>query len=127
MITLETRREGYRATKPTMETRQNQCILTLVYLGGRATASEVAQYLYEHKVIPMPIRNYSHPRLNELCKKGIVEVVGRKYDKTSNRNVSLYGLKEPETNEPTVKEQRVGGFDPNEIVLWPAEEVYSEM
>ena len=38
-------------------------------------------------------RNNSQPRLNELVKAGKVAVVGKAYDKVTNRNVALYEIK----------------------------------
>ena len=45
---------------------------------------------YEMCITNTNERNNAQPRLNELVKKNLVEVVGKKHDEVTNRNVALY-------------------------------------
>ena len=57
------------------------------------TAKEVAVEMHRRGQIPTDERNFSAPRLTELCEKGLVEPVGRKTCAYSRRKVTVYGLR----------------------------------
>lgn len=56
------------------------------------TAREIAIILYNQGYIRSNDRQATHPRLTELVDKGIVEVVGKKIDEISLRNVAVYSI-----------------------------------
>jgi arginine decarboxylase-like protein len=92
LITSETRRESYHIMMQDMGERQQQCIEGLIRLGGEATANELAMHLFQQKVTPFYSRNFVHPRLNELVEQKVVEVIGKRKDQDTNRNVAVYKL-----------------------------------
>ena len=88
MITEETRAESYRLV-PKQE-RYKQIIECLKE--RPMTAHEVALRMCQKGYVPYADRNYAHPRLTELCQRGIVEVVGKKTDHWTNRPVAVYAM-----------------------------------
>lgn len=56
------------------------------------TAREIAIELYNDGIIKDNSRQATQPRLTELVDKGIVQVVGKKYDKLTERKVASYRL-----------------------------------
>ena len=54
------------------------------------TAKEIAVELFELGYIPSTERNYTQPRLTELCKKGIVRVVDKKKCDYTGKMVAVY-------------------------------------
>ena len=89
--TKETRLESYCQIACKVDSRHSQCVQGLYELGC-ASARELADYLFERGLTPTRERNYTHPRLNELVKKGVVGVIGKKLDEVTNRNVAIYKL-----------------------------------
>lgn len=92
MITKETRKESYKHIVKTLGERQKQCLMGLNELGS-ATANELAWHLYKKEITPLFSRNFVHPRLNELIEQGLVQVIGKKIDPTTNRKVVVYKVK----------------------------------
>lgn len=72
-----------------MNTRQSQCLEALKVL-GRATAREVAKYLFDNGYTNIEERNIAHPRLNELVEMEKVKIVGKKLDELTKKEVSIY-------------------------------------
>ena len=72
-----------------MTTRHQQCLEALDKL-GEATAREVSEYMVEKGYTDVKERNIAHPRLNELKKKGMVKVIGKKLDTLTDKMVSIY-------------------------------------
>lgn len=72
-----------------MTARHKQCLEALGAL-GEATAREVSEFFVEKGYTKVNERNIAHPRLNELKKKGLIEVVGKKTDPLTKKNVSVY-------------------------------------
>lgn len=72
-----------------MNARHKQCLEALDDL-GEATAREVSEYMVKKGYTDINERNIAHPRLNELKKDGIVEVVGKKKDTLTGKMVSVY-------------------------------------
>lgn len=72
-----------------MNARHKQCLEALDNL-GEATAREVSEYMVKKGYTDVNERNIAHPRLNELKKDGIVEVVGKKKDTLTGKMVSVY-------------------------------------
>jgi predicted ArsR family transcriptional regulator len=88
-ITEETRRESYSAVKQTLTARQ-KIVLNILTDYGDLTAQEVANVLCFLHITPTNERNFSAPRLTELCDKGLVRVVGKKVCGKTGRTVSVW-------------------------------------
>ncbi len=92
--TMETRRESYEAIKPKRTDRRN---LILEILGSRQmTASEITEELLAKGYIKYYDRNFVAPRLTELKDAGIVETVGKRLCKRTNKNVAVWARREPQ-------------------------------
>lgn len=91
VVSLETRRESYE--KVDKQKRYDQ-ILEILKEEGKASASQISLKLYLKGYTYTTERNTSAPRLTELCIKGIVEEVGKEKDEVTNRNVTVYKIKE---------------------------------
>lgn len=90
--TMETRRESYEAIKPKRTDRRN---LILEILGSRQmTASEITEELLAKGYIKYYDRNFVAPRLTELKEAGIVETVGKRLCKRTNKNVAVWARRE---------------------------------
>lgn len=88
-ITEQTRRESHELTD--RDVMYNH-VMHALQERGEMTAREVAVVLYDQHVIPHPTRALIHPRLTELVGMGKLEVVGKKYDAETKRNVAVYGV-----------------------------------
>jgi len=63
----------------------------LVILGDNyMTAKEIAHEMYLRGMVPSDDRNYSQPRLTELCEKGRVEQCGKTKCKFTGKTVTVY-------------------------------------
>jgi len=90
--TIETRRESYDAIKTKRSDRRN---LILEILGSRQmTASELTEELLAKGYIKYYDRNFVAPRLTELKEAGIVETVGKRLCKRTNKNVAIWARRE---------------------------------
>jgi predicted ArsR family transcriptional regulator len=78
-LTKETRQESYFKT----ETAE-RCRMILSTLDKPMTARQIAYKLGFSEL------NTVRPRLTEMARKGTVEVVGKAYDKATERNVAVY-------------------------------------
>jgi len=76
-----------------------QAILEALRERPRSTARELALFLWERKAIPMPERNYVHPRLTELMKAGIVAAVDKKKCPITGKMVAVYELADEAVSE----------------------------
>ena len=82
--TQETSVESYNEIKPTLGKRHTQVLRTFRSFGNMSNA-RIARELR------IPINTVT-PRVNELCKKGLVERKGIGLDKNTNRRVIIWGL-----------------------------------
>lgn len=89
--TIECRRESNETVD--RQKRYRQIIECLTEI-PEMTARELASYMCLKGYIPTAERNYVHPRLNELCQRGVVEQLGKKVCKVTGKNVTVYGLTE---------------------------------
>lgn len=90
LITQETRRESYDAVLPKVSDRKK---LILEVLNRPMTAHEITVVLLIKKHIPYYDRNFVSPRLTELKKDGVLQVVGKRYCKRTERNVAVWERK----------------------------------
>lgn len=90
--TRETRRASYEAILPKGAARRQ---LILETLGSRRmTASEITEELLKAGKITYFNRNFVAPRLTELKKSGVIEVVGRRRATRSDATEAVWARKE---------------------------------
>lgn len=87
MITVATKHKAFVEIKPKKQVRYNQI---LERLDKPKTAKELAVELYIDRLIPTTERNYTAPRLTELERMGLVEVVGKKRCQYTGKTVAIY-------------------------------------
>ncbi len=92
MIEKENRRESYEAIQPKVPDRK--ALILEVLEKGPKTAHEIVEALLRERIIPYYDRNFVSPRLTELKEMELVEVIGSKYERRTDRKVSVWKLKE---------------------------------
>ena len=97
-ITKVTRRMSYEEILGSLGPRY-QAILEALRERPRSTARELALFLWERKAIPMPERNFVHPRLTELMQAGLVEAVDKKRCPITGKMVAVYELADEAVSE----------------------------
>ena len=88
--TLETRHESNEKVD-----RQKRYAQIKEILGdyGELTAKQIAILMFKKGFIPTSERNFSSPRLTELCISGDVEVIGKTKCEFTGKKVSVYKLR----------------------------------
>lgn len=89
--TLECRRESFETVDKQKRYKQ---IIECFNEVPEMTARELASYMALKGYTPTAERNYVHPRLNELCIRGVVEQRGKKVCQITGKKVTVYGLTE---------------------------------
>lgn len=87
MITTATRHKAYEDIKPKKKVRYEQI---LERLNKPMTAKELAIKLFVDGMIPTTERNFTAPRLTELERMGVIEVVGKKRCQYTGKTVAIY-------------------------------------
>lgn len=88
-----TRKESYESILKTLSSREKAVVQALRDYGDQ-TAQEVADRLCRDiEATKNTNRNNAAPRLTELCEKNLVEVVGKRRDVETGRNVGVFHLK----------------------------------
>lgn len=99
---IEQRRYG---TNPLLETRSealegvdrakrySQITNILAEHENGLTAKEIAVEMYNKGYTPSDERNFSSPRLTEMLKNGIVDVIGKKKCEYSKKKVAVFVLR----------------------------------
>lgn len=90
MITQQTRQLSFEDIKQKCKIRYEQILDRL--LTGTKTAKEIAVELYELGIIPSTERNYTAPRLTELEKMGLVQVISKKKCDYTGKMVAVYQI-----------------------------------
>ncbi len=91
MVTEETRQMSFEDIKSSKEKRYKQILEVLE--GKQMTAKEIAVKLYEKGLIPTSERNFTAPRLTELCDKGKVKSLEKKKRcKWTGKMVAVYEI-----------------------------------
>lgn len=90
MITQLTKQLSFEDIKPKRKLRYEQILDRL--LTGVKTAKEIAVELYELGLIPSTERNYTSPRLTELEKMGLVQVINKKKCDYTGKTVAVYQI-----------------------------------
>lgn len=88
---IETRAEANESVD--REKRYSQ-ILECLAERGPSTAKQAAVWMCLSGLIPTSERNYTAPRLTELCRLGLVEPMGKVKDAFSHKKVTVYRLRE---------------------------------
>lgn len=88
---LEAREEANRAVDRQKRYRQ---ILDCLEERGASTAKQVAVWMCLSGYIPTSERNYTAPRLTEMCEKGMVEPIGKTRCAYTGKTVTVYDLRE---------------------------------
>lgn len=71
--------------------KAKRCRQVLEVLGDDAlTAKEIAVRMYQKGYIPTSERNFSAPRITELCRTGYIEPVGKKKCKYTGKTVAVF-------------------------------------
>ena len=91
LTSFETRKESY--DKVDKQKRYLQ-IKEILSNWGELTAKQIAILMYKKGYTPTDERNYSAPRLTELCINGEVEIIGKTKCEYSGKKVSVYKLRE---------------------------------
>lgn len=86
-ITAETRRESHHKTD---KQRLKEAVLIVLQQHGALTAKEIATILCASGAVAYPTRSAIQPRLTELVQGGMIRVVGKTEDKTTQRKVAVY-------------------------------------
>lgn len=91
LTTLECRAEAEESIDK--KVRQNQ-VVEILEQGGEMSAKEIAVEMMNRGYVPTSERNWSSPRITELCYKGIIEPVGRKKCQYSGKSVTVFAIRE---------------------------------
>lgn len=89
-ISFETRRESN--DKVDKKKRYNQ-IKEILKEWGELTAKQIAVIMQKKGYIPTSERNFTSPRLTELCISGEVEIVGKEKCEFTGKKVSVFKLR----------------------------------
>lgn len=90
-ITLETRAEAHETVDK--KKRYMQIMSILCFQPSGLTAKEIAVQMYLCGWIPSSERNFTAPRLTELCEAGKVEPVGKRVCQFTGKKVTVYALR----------------------------------
>lgn len=93
---LETRAEANETVDREKRYRQ---ILDCLSERGPSTAKQAAVWLCMTGQTPTSERNFTAPRLTEMCRKGMVEPIGKTKCAFTGKTVTVYGLREGKGNE----------------------------
>ena len=88
---LETRAEANETVDRQKRYRQ---ILECLADRGASTAKEIAVWICLTGQSTSSDRNISAPRITELCRKGLVEPIGKTKCRYTGKTVTVYGLRE---------------------------------
>lgn len=86
ITSFDTRKESY----DTVDKRKRYSQIKEILLNNELTAKEVSVEMYKKGYVPTPERNFSAPRLTEMCRMGQVEIIGKKRCEYTGKRVSVY-------------------------------------
>lgn len=90
MTTYETRGESHEQVDK--QKRYSQIIECLKEC-PKMTAKEVAVMMMNKGYIPTSERNFTAPRLTEMCQRGVVEPIGKTVCQYTGKTVAVYSLR----------------------------------
>ena len=91
ITTLECRAEAEESVDKALRQKQ---VVEILEQGGEMSAKEIAVEMMNRGYVPTSERNWSSPRITELCRKGIIEPVGRKKCQYSGKSVTVFAIRE---------------------------------
>ena len=91
LTTLECRAEAEESIDKALRQKQ---VVEILEQGGEMSAKEIAVEMMNRGYVPTSERNWSSPRITELCRKGIIEPVGRKKCQYSGKSVTVFAIRE---------------------------------
>ena len=91
LTTLECRAEAEESVDKALRQKQ---VVEILEQGGEMSAKEIAVEMMNRGYVPTSERNWSSPRITELCRKGIIEPVGRKKCQYSGKSVTVFAIRE---------------------------------
>lgn len=91
MTTLETRHEAHEQVDK--KKRYAEIVEILDDYKCPMSAKEISVEMYKRGYTPTGERNFSSPRITELLKVGVLDVVGKKKCKFTGKTVSVYELR----------------------------------
>lgn len=91
MTTLDCRAEAEESIDKALRQKQ---VVEILEQGGEMSAKEIAVEMMNRGYVPTSERNWSSPRITELCYKGIIEPVGRKKCQYSGKSVTVFAIRE---------------------------------
>lgn len=91
ITTLECRAEAEESINKALRQKQ---VIEILEQGGEMSAKEIAVEMMNRGYVPTSERNWSSPRITELCRKGIIEPVGRKKCQYSGKSVTVFAIRE---------------------------------
>lgn len=86
---IENQIEAYESVDKQKRYKQ---IIEILTEGKEMTAKEIAVEMYKRGYTPTSERNFASPRITELLRTGILDVIGRKKCEYSGKSVSVFGL-----------------------------------
>ena len=92
--TLETRHDSNETVNRDKRYRQIIEILAKADNKLGMSAKQIAVEMQKRGYVPTNERNVSAPRLTELCRKGIVEPIGKDICAYTGKKVTYYALRE---------------------------------
>ena len=94
--TLETRSEAHEKVDRKKRYRQIlECLTEYPYL----TAKECADLMWRKGYIPNNERNFTAPRLTEMCEQGTVEPIGKRVCQWTGKKVAVYQIRRGNNGE----------------------------
>lgn len=87
----ENKHDSNKTVDKSLRYRQIKTILRTRKRG--LTAKEIAVLMYKNGFTPTDERNFSAPRLTELCEKGVVEPIGKRLCTYTGKTVTVYALR----------------------------------
>ena len=91
LTTLECKAEAEESVDKALRQKQ---VVEILEQGGEMSAKEIAVEMMNRGYVPTSERNWSSPRITELCRKGIIEPVGRKKCQYSGKSVTVFAIRE---------------------------------
>lgn len=92
IVTYTTRSEANETVDKTK--RYKQIIEILEDNKEPMSAKEISVEMYKRRFTPTSERNFSHPRISELLKIGVLDCIGKKKCQYSNKMVGVFELME---------------------------------
>lgn len=94
--TLETRHDANISVDK--QQRYKQILEIMIDNKEPMTAKEISVEMHKRGFTPTSERNFSSPRITEMLRDGILDVIGKKKCKFTGKTVSVYEIRKSQTN-----------------------------